>query len=58
MKSIRLRRLRHRVMVVAKLLGWMFSPFHTRHILDRYFDSAIKPYVKTWLNEGALNPEQ
>ena len=49
--------IRHRVMVVAKLLGWDVFTFHTRHILDRYFDSAIKAVRETWLNEGALNPE-
>ena len=49
--------IRHRIMLVAKLLGWDVFTFHTRHILDRYFDSAIKAVRETWLNEGTLNPE-
>jgi len=49
--------IRQRMMHVARLLGWDVFTFHTRHSLDRYFDSAIKAVRETWLNEGALNPE-
>ena len=47
--------IRHRIMLVAKLIGWDVFTFHTRHNLDSYFDSAIKAVRETWLNEGALN---
>jgi hypothetical protein len=47
--------IRHRIMLVSKLIGWDVFTFHTRHNLDPYFDSAIKAVRETWLNEGALN---
>jgi hypothetical protein len=47
--------IRHRIMLVSKLIGWDVFTFHTRHNLDPYFDSAIKAVRETWLNEGALS---
>ena len=49
--------IRHRIMLVSKLIGWDVFTFHTRHNLDPYFDSAIKAVRETWLNEGALNQD-
>jgi len=49
--------IRHRIMLVSKLIGWDVFTFHTRHNLDPYFDSTIKAVRETWLNEGALNLE-
>ena len=49
--------IRHRIMLVSKLIGWDVFTFHTRHNLDPYFDTAIKAVRETWLNEGALNLE-
>ena len=49
--------IRHRIMLVSKLIGWDVFTFHTRHNLDPYFDSTIKAVRETWLNEGALNQD-